>query len=104
MTKTPLSASPPAQIALSGGVCQCSGCGESFNSVHAFDSHRTGEYSNAYPYGRRCLTTEEMLQSGMGKNINGRWVTEIGQGRFSAPAPFAPPHPLLGAGPNSEVV
>ena len=58
---------------LSGDRCQCSTCGEYFNSTHAFDRHRTGAYE---PLERRCLTATEMEARGMSRNVQGFWITE----------------------------
>ena len=54
---------------LRGNHCQCDKCGEYFNSVAAFDKHRTGEHGD-----RKCRTTDEMLAAGMAMS-NGWWVT-----------------------------
>lgn len=51
--------------------CRCSGCGQFFNSVGAFDRHRTGPYAA----GRRCLTAEEMTARGWLHNAAGFWIT-----------------------------
>ncbi len=48
----------------------CSGCGNNFHSVSAFDSHRTGSY---HKKARTCLTEVEMLQKGMIQQKNGSW-------------------------------
>lgn len=53
---------------LRGNRCQCSACGEYFNSVAAFDKHRRGKAE------RICLTAEQMAEAGMGKNKSGYWV------------------------------
>ena len=50
--------------------CQCSGCGEYFNSVFAFEKHRKGNHSNNSRY---CDTSK------MFKNANGYWVTALKQ-------------------------
>ena len=42
--------------------CQCAGCSEYFNSVGAFDKHRTGRHRTNT---RRCMTIEEMEAAGM---------------------------------------
>jgi hypothetical protein len=63
---------------------QCAGCGELFNSVSAFDKHRTGSYGvpdesnpNSYlPSKRRCMNEEEMTKLDMEKNSAGFWITE----------------------------
>ena len=56
---------------LTGQKNQCRGCSQYFNSNYAFDKHRTGEYG----HGRRCLTTDEMIDKGMSLNANGFWIT-----------------------------
>ena len=45
---------------LRGAHCQCGVCKEYFNSVYAFDRHRTGEHGKS----RRCLTIPEMGRLG----------------------------------------
>lgn len=47
--------------------CLCSGCGEHFNSVAAFDMHRIGKGRD-----RRCERPEAV---GMVKNGAGFWIT-----------------------------
>jgi hypothetical protein len=49
---------------------QCGGCKVFFNSVTAFDKHRTGEYG----VDRRCMTVDEMSASGMSVNEAGYWI------------------------------
>jgi len=56
---------------LRGDRCQCTVCGELFNSTHAFDKHRTGTYS---PLARRCLTVAEMTARGMSRNAAAFWI------------------------------
>ncbi len=51
----------PKHSPLRGDRNQCAGCGELFNSTHAFDKHRTGDFGTD----RRCLTPEQMLAKGM---------------------------------------
>ena len=51
---------------------QCPGCHVYFNSVFAFDMHRTGEHG----VNRRCMTEEEMLGIGMRLNKDGYWIGE----------------------------
>lgn len=41
-----------------------------FNSVTAFDKHRTGEYG----VDRRCMTVDEMTANGMSVNEAGYWI------------------------------
>ncbi len=57
---------------LTGNRCTCRGCGELFNSVTAFDAHRTGPADR-----RRCLTIPEMLEQGMVKNAAAFWVERL---------------------------
>ena len=57
---------------LSGDHCWCRPCGLYFNSTHAFDKHRVGEYP-----ARRCLSVAEMLAKGMALNATGWWVTAL---------------------------
>jgi hypothetical protein len=57
---------------LSGSRNQCQGCKEYFNSVGAFDKHRTGEYGK----NRRCKTKEEMEAGGMILRSDGFWIRE----------------------------
>lgn len=52
---------------LTGNRCLCSGCGEYFNSVGAFEKHRTGSAEN-----RVCKPPESI---GMSKNAAGYWIT-----------------------------
>lgn len=60
---------------LRGDQNQCPTCLELFNSVAAFDKHRTGRFgAPARP--RRCLTAAQMLAAGMARNERGFWVTE----------------------------
>lgn len=49
---------------------QCGGCRVFFNSVTAFDKHRTGEYG----VDRRCMTVDEMTAKGMSVNEAGYWI------------------------------
>lgn len=49
---------------------QCAGCGQYFNSSHAFDKHRVGEHENNQ---RRCLSITEMTAKGMFAGSDGYW-------------------------------
>jgi hypothetical protein len=49
---------------------QCGSCSEYFNSIGAFEKHRTGQHG----VNRRCRTTEEMTAIGMSLNKDGFWV------------------------------
>lgn len=54
---------------LRGDRNQCAGCGQYFNSLHAFDKHRTGEHG----LDRRCLSPDEMTAKGMHVASDGFW-------------------------------
>jgi len=56
-------------------ICMCSVCKKMFNSTYAFDKHRIGTFR---PNTRRCMTTGEMREAGMGENWRGRWVSTLG--------------------------
>lgn len=56
------------------GHCLCGECGEYFNSVSAFDKHRTGNYSDGT---RRCLTQAELTAKGWAHNARGLWITSV---------------------------
>jgi hypothetical protein len=78
----------------------CTGCGQDFASVEAFDAHRVGKFPQTGPaeyrerlsrglvdplddwqpgHGRRCLNTDEMLATGWTKDGRGRWIHPAGQ-------------------------
>lgn len=60
--------------------CQCADCDEFFNSLGAFDKHRTGDHAT----GRFCMTAEQMEAAGMAKNSDGFWVSALlGDGSFA---------------------
>jgi hypothetical protein len=67
-----MSASEPKKI-----VCLCTTCKEDFGGVTAFDLHRVGKheylFSEEHPDGRRCLSSEEMLEKKMKLDKYGRW-------------------------------
>jgi hypothetical protein len=58
---------------LTGSRCQCSACGELFNSVSVFDRHRVGNWENRGA-NRRCLTIPQMQAKGWRLNIRGFWI------------------------------
>ena len=58
---------------LTGQKSLCRSCGLYFNSVAAFDKHRTGTHGKD----RRCMTVEEMRGKGMDINGRGFWVTAL---------------------------
>ncbi len=51
-------------------MCECPTCGLFFQSVSAFDQHRTGDWDH-----RRCLTPAEMTAKGMCQDEAGYWLT-----------------------------
>jgi len=57
---------------LRGDKNQCQGCNQYFNSIKAFDKHRTGKHGE----GRRCMTVHEMTEHGMFVNASGFWITQ----------------------------
>lgn len=46
---------------LRGDRNQCGSCGEYFNSTHAFEKHRIGDFGKD----RRCMSIGEMVAKGM---------------------------------------
>lgn len=58
---------------LSGDRNQCPACGLYFNSVSAFDKHRSG----AHGVNRHCLTVPQMEAKGMAVNSAGFWVGSL---------------------------
>ena len=56
---------------LNGQRNQCQSCKEYFNSVGAFEKHRTGKHGVS----RRCRTPEELLALGCSLNKDGFWIT-----------------------------
>lgn len=53
-------------------ACECTGCGEFFNSVAAFDRHQYGVGDDV-----RCMTVKEMRAKKMTHNERGLWVTKL---------------------------
>jgi len=61
----------------------CTTCEQDFSSLQLFDSHRVGDFKPGEYFGpvsewepkkgRRCLTTDEMLERGWSKNTKGVW-------------------------------
>ena len=56
---------------LTGQKSLCRTCGLYFNSVAAFDKHRTGKHGQD----RRCMGAEEMVAAGMVANARGYWIS-----------------------------
>ena len=48
--------------------CKCSGCGEYFGGVRAFEVHRVGVHED-----RRCLLPSGMSRMGYRKSARGYW-------------------------------
>ncbi len=55
---------------LTGSRCECGACHQRFNSVSAFDLHRTGSFGAD----RHCREPGEMLALGMSQTALGFWV------------------------------
>lgn len=51
-------------------ICKCASCEEVFNSLWAFDLHRTGKGLN-----KQCLEPSGMRRLGMSINARGRWIS-----------------------------
>jgi len=58
---------------LRGQRCECCACGEYFNKVSTFDSHRVGKFGK----NRRCLTVQEMQARNMNKTQDDYWIAPI---------------------------
>ncbi len=58
--------------ALRGAHCRCSVCGLEFNSLTAFDCHRTGEW-----LARGCIPINAMAAKGMRLSRSGWWVSRM---------------------------
>lgn len=60
----------PATV-LRGDHNECPTCGQLFNSTHAFERHRTGDFGK----NRQCRTVDDMSKIGMSKNSGGFWIS-----------------------------
>jgi len=60
-------------LTLRGDRNQCPGCGELFNSTHAFEMHRKGLHSGNQ---RKCRDPEEMRAIGMEQRPGGWWISQ----------------------------
>jgi hypothetical protein len=61
---------------LKGNRNQCGVCKKYFNSVGAFDKHRVFDNPKVHNWAtRRCMTSDEMVSSGMFINKAGFWVS-----------------------------
>lgn len=57
--------------------CECTACGEFFNSPKGFDGHRVFADPKVEDWGTRlCLTPAQMMAKGWTKNAGGFWITE----------------------------
>jgi hypothetical protein len=70
---------------LTGNRCECGGCHQRFNSVSAFDLHRTGIHG----VDRHCREPSEMLAIGMRLNEQGFWIERRRQERYQKRRPRA---------------
>ena len=98
------------RLRLSGNRCQCTSCGEFFNSVSAFDRHRSGDCLDS---GRRsCLSAVALIALGWSRNSAGFWIeramargaaTSLASARSnSSPGCLALPHPQVAVSPTVE--
>jgi hypothetical protein len=63
---------------LTGRRCQCTACGDLFNSETAFDRHRVGDFAGLGGINtRRCMTEAELLAAGLSRNRAGAWITSV---------------------------
>lgn len=73
---------PDPDRKLTASRCQCSACGEYFNSDSPFDQHRIGKFG----VDRRCMSADEMQAEGMiYKTMAGGqkwWVGETWEGHL----------------------
>jgi hypothetical protein len=70
-------------VTLRGDRNQCAGCGELFNSTHAFEKHRVGDHEGGQ---RRCLTPAEMEDKGMFIGADRFWRGSAMPARFEEQA------------------
>jgi hypothetical protein len=93
------------QLSQGTDLCQCVACGEFFKSSGTFTRHRVGNWDDR-GLNRRCLTVEEMLAKGWGRNDGGFWVRDTLRirrfpSRETVPCPdkpeTAPVHPPTSA-------
>jgi hypothetical protein len=80
---------------LTGSRCQCSACGEHFNSTGMFDRHRTGVYSDMGAH-RRCLNPAELLAKGYLKNAAGFWIRQARRHLTDSSGDLSKPSPVHG--------
>lgn len=60
---------------LTGNRCQCTACGDWFNSTSSFDRHRVGAFEATMQANtRRCLSAGELTARGWVRNAAGFWI------------------------------
>src|SRR5690349_18947032 len=65
-----------AKLAIGRKTCQCTGCGDYFTTVAAFDMHRVFDNPEMPDWRtRHCMSEAEMLAVGMSRNDRGYWMT-----------------------------
>jgi len=96
--RPPALASTPGAPVLRGNRCQCTGCGDFFNSTSTFDRHRTGRFD--VPGDRRCLSGNELIARGWSRNTARLWIERTmrstATGMFRGGRGAASPNPLGG--------
>lgn len=70
---------------LTGNRCECGACHQRFNSISAFDLHRTGMYGAD----RHCREPGEMRALGMSVNDLGFWIERRRDERYQKRRPRA---------------
>jgi hypothetical protein len=65
------------ELGLGTNSCECTDCGEFFNSVYGFDKHRVFAVPDVEDWDTRtCLTPAQLRARGWLKNARGFWITE----------------------------
>lgn len=57
---------------LTGNRCECTACGEHFNSISTFDRHRIGDSQSLNR--SRCMSSEELILRGWSRSRLGFWI------------------------------
>ncbi len=64
------------ELGISTNHCECTGCGEFFNSAYAFEKHQIwGKPDGQGNQAMRCLTPAQMVAKGWSRNEGGWWIT-----------------------------
>lgn len=60
---------------LSGQLCQCAKCGQTFGGLSGFDRHRIGSYADPGQWQgtRHCMTAAELHAAGLSQDDRGIW-------------------------------